>query len=196
MRSSLIALQYIHRCFFAHALSTSADPMKSEYAPSFTAGYLSAKTMISSVKQQFLLFPKQICRFWVLWTHAFSSSVSRWNGMWHVPMPASLTDTPQSPPLYLRVTSTSKEGLEQAIAQIQELMNQELPDLVDQRRFRRREPEQFERDEFGRVRSFIQNNVQANKRSVNGPRRNFLSTWSLSTGSTSVRKWLAEAVTT
>ena len=107
-----------------------------------------------------------------------------------------MTDTPQSPPLYLRVTSTSKEGLEQAIAQIQELMNQELPDLVDQRRFRRREPEQFERDEFGRVRSFIQNNVQANKRSVNGPRRNFLSTWSLSTGSTSVRKWLAEAVTT
>ena len=35
--------------------------------------------------------------------------------------------------------------------QIDELMNQELPDLVDQRRFRRREPEQFERDEFGRV---------------------------------------------
>ena len=30
-------------------------------------------------------------------------------------------------------------------------MQQELPNLVDERRFRRREPEQFERDEFGRV---------------------------------------------
>ncbi|KAL5429056.1 hypothetical protein PMIN05_010845 [Paraphaeosphaeria minitans] len=58
--------------------------------------------------------------------------------------------TAANPPLYLRVTSTSKEGLEAAVQQIQDLMNQELPDLVDQRRFRRREPEQFERDEFGR----------------------------------------------
>lgn len=30
-------------------------------------------------------------------------------------------------------------------------MKQELPNLVDERRFRRREPEQVERDEFGRV---------------------------------------------
>jgi hypothetical protein len=30
-------------------------------------------------------------------------------------------------------------------------MKQELPNLVDERRFRRREPEQIERDEFGRV---------------------------------------------
>lgn len=57
----------------------------------------------------------------------------------------------QNPPLYLHVTSTSKEGLEQAIQKINELMQQELPNLVDERRFRRREPEQFERDEFGRV---------------------------------------------
>lgn len=32
-------------------------------------------------------------------------------------------------------------------------MKQELPNLVDERRFRRREPEQVERDEFGRVSS-------------------------------------------
>ena len=31
-------------------------------------------------------------------------------------------------------------------------MKQELPNLVDERRFRRREPDQIERDEFGRVR--------------------------------------------
>jgi hypothetical protein len=57
----------------------------------------------------------------------------------------------QNPPLYLHVTSTTKRGLEQAVQKIEELMKQELPNLVDERRFRRREPEQVERDEFGRV---------------------------------------------
>ncbi|KAK7511262.1 uncharacterized protein IWZ02DRAFT_472148 [Phyllosticta citriasiana] len=58
---------------------------------------------------------------------------------------------PGVPPLYLHVTSTTKEGLEKAVAKIEELMKQELPTLVDERRFRRREPEQsVERDEFGR----------------------------------------------
>ncbi|KAK2625036.1 hypothetical protein QTJ16_005405 [Diplocarpon rosae] len=58
--------------------------------------------------------------------------------------------TAANPPLYLHVTSTSKQGLEQAVVKIEELMQQELPNLVDERRFRRREPEQVERDEFGR----------------------------------------------
>lgn len=49
------------------------------------------------------------------------------------------------------MTSTTKEGLDKAVAKIEELMQQELPNLVDERRFRRREPEQVERDEFGRV---------------------------------------------
>ena len=58
----------------------------------------------------------------------------------------------KNPPLYLHVTSTSKEGLEAAVAKIEELMKQELPNLVDERRFRRRDPpEPVERDEFGRV---------------------------------------------
>ncbi|KAF4314540.1 K-like protein [Botryosphaeria dothidea] len=57
---------------------------------------------------------------------------------------------PGAPPLYLHVTSTTKEGLEKAIVKIEELMKQELPNLVDERRFRRREPEQVERDEYGR----------------------------------------------
>ncbi|KAF4637339.1 hypothetical protein G7Y89_g750 [Cudoniella acicularis] len=55
-----------------------------------------------------------------------------------------------NPPLYLHVTSTTKRGLEQAVEKIEELMKQELPNLVDERRFRRREPDQVERDEFGR----------------------------------------------
>ncbi|RAH77052.1 hypothetical protein BO86DRAFT_348096 [Aspergillus japonicus CBS 114.51] len=58
--------------------------------------------------------------------------------------------TAANPPLYLHVTSTNKEGLEKAVALIDELMQKELPNLVDERRFRRREPEQVERDEFGR----------------------------------------------
>ncbi|KAI9815060.1 MAG: hypothetical protein M1827_002903 [Pycnora praestabilis] len=58
--------------------------------------------------------------------------------------------TPTNPPLYLHVTSTTKDGLEKAVVKINELMQQELPNLVDERRFRRREPEQVERDEFGR----------------------------------------------
>lgn len=59
--------------------------------------------------------------------------------------------TAVNPPLYLHVTSTSKAGLEKAIGKIEELMQQDLPNLVDERRFKRREPEAFERDEFGRV---------------------------------------------
>jgi hypothetical protein len=72
-----IALLYIHRCFFAHAISSHPlDPIKSQYAPSFLAGYRSACTIIATLKQQFSLFPAQIARCWVLWTHAFSSAVS------------------------------------------------------------------------------------------------------------------------
>lgn len=58
--------------------------------------------------------------------------------------------TPTNPPLYLHVTSTTREGLDKAVAKIEELMKQELPNLVDERRFRRREQPEVERDEFGR----------------------------------------------
>ncbi|PKS12236.1 hypothetical protein jhhlp_001536 [Lomentospora prolificans] len=56
----------------------------------------------------------------------------------------------QNPPLYLHVTSTNKEGLEKAVAMIEDLMQQELPNLVDERRLRRREQDTVERDEYGR----------------------------------------------
>ncbi|KAL6707215.1 aconitate hydratase [Coniothyrium glycines] len=58
--------------------------------------------------------------------------------------------TAANPPLYLRITSTSKDGLDAAVKMIDEMMKEDLPNLVDERRFRRREPENFERDEFGR----------------------------------------------
>ena len=38
---------------------------------------------------------------------------------------------------------------------IEDMMKEELPNLIDERRFRRREPENFERDEYGRVSSFF-----------------------------------------
>ncbi|KAI1499804.1 hypothetical protein F5X99DRAFT_419690 [Biscogniauxia marginata] len=58
--------------------------------------------------------------------------------------------TPSHPPLFLHVTSTSKAGLEAAVQKIEEMMKQELPSLVDERRFRRRDQEHVERDELGR----------------------------------------------
>jgi hypothetical protein len=74
--------------------------------------------------------------------------------MYFSPFPArdQLLILSQNPPLYLHVTSTNKEGLEKAVQIIDDLMKKELPNLIDERRFRRREPEQqVERDEFGRV---------------------------------------------
>ncbi|KAJ6588531.1 fungal-specific transcription factor domain-containing protein [Mycena capillaripes] len=71
-----LTLLYIHRCFFAHAISNHPnDPIKSPYAPSFLAGYRSACDLLASVRQQFNVFPAEIARFWVLWTHAFSSAI-------------------------------------------------------------------------------------------------------------------------
>lgn len=71
-----LVLVYIHRCFFAEAVSNNpTNPMQSQYAPSFLAGYRSACEILSNLRVQFDLFPAQMARFWVLWTHAFSSSV-------------------------------------------------------------------------------------------------------------------------
>ncbi|OAL48788.1 hypothetical protein IQ07DRAFT_86683 [Pyrenochaeta sp. DS3sAY3a] len=58
--------------------------------------------------------------------------------------------TAANPPLYLRVTSTTKAGLDAAVKMIEELMKESLPNLVDERRFRRREPDPVERDDQGR----------------------------------------------
>lgn len=72
-----IALLYVHRCFFAQALADfPRDPLRSQYALSFLAGYRSACALIATLREQFSINPVQIARFWVLWTHAFSSTVS------------------------------------------------------------------------------------------------------------------------
>ena len=82
----------------------------------------------------------------------------------------------QKPPLYLHVTSTTKDGLEKAVAKINDLMKVDLPNLVDERRFRRpRQEQEVERDEFGRVRFMPSGrsvDVFANQHSANGLKRN------------------------
>ncbi|RMZ83771.1 hypothetical protein DV738_g856, partial [Chaetothyriales sp. CBS 135597] len=75
--------------------------------------------------------------------------------------------TATNPPLYLHVTSTSRSGLEKAIARIEELMKQELPNLVDERRFRRRDQDTVERDEFGR-RKWPEERIPLNMENVPG----------------------------
>ncbi|KAG6138499.1 hypothetical protein E4U12_008173 [Claviceps purpurea] len=59
-------------------------------------------------------------------------------------LPNKAMATAANPPLYLHITSTTKEGLDAAVAKINELIQQELPQLVDERRFRRRDQEQPE----------------------------------------------------
>ncbi|KAI6038583.1 fungal-specific transcription factor domain-containing protein [Pisolithus marmoratus] len=71
-----MTLLYVHRCFFAEALSSNpANPMKSPYAPSFLAGYRSSWEILANVRAQFDLHPAQIARLWYIWSHAFASSV-------------------------------------------------------------------------------------------------------------------------
>lgn len=59
--------------------------------------------------------------------------------------------TAANPPLYLHITSLTKSGLEAAVAKVNELMQQELPQLVDERRFQRRDQREAEPQERVRV---------------------------------------------
>ncbi|TFK52991.1 hypothetical protein OE88DRAFT_1656749 [Heliocybe sulcata] len=71
-----LTLLYVHRTFFAQALNDFPDdPLRSQYAPSFLAGYRSACDLLASVRESFDQFPREIARFWVLFTHGFSCSV-------------------------------------------------------------------------------------------------------------------------
>ncbi|TKX18702.1 KH domain-containing protein 5 [Elsinoe australis] len=75
--------------------------------------------------------------------------------------------TAANPPLYLHITSTSKEGLEAAVKEIDEMMKQDLPNLIDERRLpRRREPD-FERDERGR-RKWPEERIPISLEPING----------------------------
>ena len=84
-----------------------------------------------------------------------------------------------------------------AVQKIEDLMKQDLPNLVDERRFRRRDTEQVERDEFGRVSYSPRHTLLFSlKNSANGLKNAFPSTWNLFPGSIYARKSLALVVPT
>ena len=59
---------------------------------------------------------------------------------------------------------------------IEEMKKEDLPNLVDERRFRRREPENFERDEYGRVCHLVhhfRHPIANHSNSASGPKRRF-----------------------
>ncbi|KAF5344686.1 hypothetical protein D9756_011476 [Leucocoprinus leucothites] len=69
-------LMYMHRSFFAQAIiDQPLNPLKSAYAPSFTASYRAASTILKSINEQFALFPNACSRFWTMWTFAFTAAV-------------------------------------------------------------------------------------------------------------------------
>lgn len=74
-------------------------------------------------------------------------------------------------------------------------MQQELPNLVDERRFRKREPD-YERDELGRVSWTNTSNatILIFHHSENGPKRKFRSIWKTFPVSTFERRWLVKVV--
>ncbi|KAF2864134.1 hypothetical protein K470DRAFT_53090 [Piedraia hortae CBS 480.64] len=83
--------------------------------------------------------------------------------------------TAANPPLYLHVTSTTKEGLDKAVEEIEELMKVDLPNLVDERRFRRHgagpdgqeRGTPFERDHLGR-RKWPEEKIPINLEPISG----------------------------
>ncbi|EAU34558.1 predicted protein [Aspergillus terreus NIH2624] len=130
-------------------LSPLSFPFSSPYhLPSFASADLRCVTSRSKKK----LAPVRLNPYYIVnWlkkhAHLLLSQDVTTRGNYY---PDKSMATAANPPLYLHVTSTNKEGLDKAVALIDELMKKELPNLVDERRFRRREPEQVERDEFGR----------------------------------------------
>ena len=74
--SFLLVLVYLHRSFFAQALTDHpTEPRRSQYRLSFVAAFDAACSVLGAVRAQFNLFPQSISRFWPLWTPAFSSAV-------------------------------------------------------------------------------------------------------------------------
>lgn len=69
---------YIHRGFFAKALlEHPTNPLASPYAHSYLAAYRSALGMLKVIREHYALFPNLLSRFWSLWSHAFSATVSK-----------------------------------------------------------------------------------------------------------------------
>ncbi|KII94752.1 hypothetical protein PLICRDRAFT_96595 [Plicaturopsis crispa FD-325 SS-3] len=71
-----ISMMYLHRSFFAQALlDHPANPLRSQYAPSFLATYRCASAVIKLSIEHYERFPDFCLRWWAIWTHLFSSAI-------------------------------------------------------------------------------------------------------------------------
>lgn len=72
-----VVLLYIHRNYFARALSDYPNnPLKSPFSPSFLAAYSSATSLLRVLRHEFATFPHIFLRNWPVWAHALVASVS------------------------------------------------------------------------------------------------------------------------
>ena len=70
-------LMYIHRGFFAKALlDHPKDPLQSPYSHSYLSAYRAALSLLKVIREHYVTFPNLVSRFWSLWSHAFSATVS------------------------------------------------------------------------------------------------------------------------
>lgn len=71
-----LLLMFLHRGFFAHAMSeNSVDPLSSTYGHSVLVAYSSACTVLDDTKAQYQENPMLCPRIWRMWSLAFSAAV-------------------------------------------------------------------------------------------------------------------------
>lgn len=76
-RLAVVDLLYMHRSFFARALSDHPkDPLGSPYGTSVIAAYRSAGSLVALIRNLHSQAKEPIERMWFLWTHMFSCAVS------------------------------------------------------------------------------------------------------------------------
>ena len=74
--TAMVDLLYMHRGFFARALSDHAkDPLGSPYGSSVIAAYRSAGSLIALMRNLHSQLQEPMERMWFLWTHMFSCAV-------------------------------------------------------------------------------------------------------------------------
>lgn len=75
--NSSIDLLYLHRSFFARAISDHPkDPLGSPYGTSVIAAYRSAGSLVALMRNLYTQLKVPSERMWFLWTHMFSCAVS------------------------------------------------------------------------------------------------------------------------
>ena len=76
MTCKKIDLLYLHRSFFARAISDHPkDPLGSPYGTSVIAAYRSAGSLVAMMRNLHTQLKEPSERIWFLWTHMFSCAV-------------------------------------------------------------------------------------------------------------------------